>query len=157
MEVKNNNNTTAAKKSGDASKITRQRFFLAGRFASNANKPNHETLLLPSLAENNKECVCSEVVDGESNFIIVIKSDQVDNSTTENTASFKRVAGVSYMTRKEDTVMVERYLVGDHTDKDSATAFFKEVQSVVSKNAAHRGWSISEQGELTKSKPKYFF
>ena len=157
MEVKNNNNTTAAKKSGDTSKITRQRFFLAGRLASNANKPNYEALLLPSLAENNKECVCSEVVDGEPSFIIVIKGDHADSSTAENTESSKRVTGISYITRKEDTVMVERYLVGDHTDKDSATAFFKEAQSVVSKNAAHRGWSISEQGELTKSKPKYFF
>lgn len=140
--------------------ITRQVYHLAGVVANKATTPNHELTILNTLDENEFDCVCSEIVDGKKDFVIIIKNDDsaiLDSATALMVEPFKRVAGVSYLESDNEQTMVIRYLIGDHTDIDSADRFFDEVRHSIKKNAAHRGWEVGEKGELIKRKAKYFY
>lgn len=151
---------TEIKKADAKTVVTRQVYYLAGVLASKLNKPNHELSLLTTLDENSTACACSEVEDGKKDFVIVIKN--LDGAVEDATSAgmiekFKRFANVAYLESRNGHTVVNRYLIGDHTDKASEAEFFEAVRQTIKKTASHRGWQIDEQGTLIKSAPQYFY
>ena len=150
-EIKNTNTKTI---------ITRQAYYLAGVTASKLGQPNHELSLLTTLDENSESYVCSEIEDGKKDFVIIFK--EVDELSKEEDANcvadkFKKFANVAYLESRNGYTVVNRYLVGDHTDEACEADFFDAVRKTIQQKASRRGWEIDSQGKLIKSTPKYFF
>lgn len=158
--MKNSVDTNHLSSAEDQMVITRQVYYLSGAKANNPKTPNHELTLLTPLDENEFDCVCSELVDGKKEFVIISKNEDSairDSAVAGMVEPFKRVAGVSYLENIQDHNVVLRYLICDHTNQEAAEKFFEAVRETIRKDAAHRGWQVGEDGELIKQKAQYFF
>lgn len=138
--------------------ITKQLYRLSGNKKTNGT---YQAVVLDTLDENDYECVCREIIDGDKHFSIIIKNEP-DNICSQEVADMVEpnsdMTGIDYLKPNEASGMYfVRYLVGDHTDEASLRKLFEDVEKRIKKVALFRGWVISADGVLTAKKAEYYY